>query len=53
MVVERERGKESEGGGGVVKGGIFFAHALQINTTLHHLDLGDTDLVSHIERERD
>lgn len=26
------------------KGGMYFAQALQINTTLEHLDLGDTDL---------
>ncbi|KAL8569742.1 hypothetical protein ACOMHN_007265 [Nucella lapillus] len=26
------------------KGGMYFAQALQINTTLQHLDLGDTDL---------
>ena len=49
----RERGKESkrEVVGGEVKGGMFFAQALHINT-LHYLDLGDTDLVSHVERER-
>ena len=56
MVVEREREREREGVGGggrwEVKGGIFFAQGLQINTTLHHLDLGDTDLVSHIQREK-
>ena len=28
------------------KGGMSFAQALQINATLQHLDLGDTDLVS-------
>lgn len=27
------------------KGGMYFAQALQINTTLEKLDLGDTDLV--------
>ncbi|XP_076451919.1 leucine-rich repeat-containing protein 34-like isoform X2 [Babylonia areolata] len=26
------------------KGGMYFAQALQVNTTLEHLDLGDTDL---------
>ena len=59
MVVERERerqqeenGRVGEGGGrgGGLKGGMFFAQALHINT-LHHLDLGGTDLVSHVERE--
>ena len=28
------------------KGGMYFAQALQINTTLLHLDLGDTDMVT-------
>ena len=51
-LVEREREREQKGAGVEVKGGMFFAQALQINTTLHHLDLGDTDLVSHTERER-
>lgn len=30
------------------KGGMYFAQALQINTKLRELDLGDTDLVRFV-----